>query len=272
MKVSKAIVVASVLLCGAASVAVAVGAQDRPQAIPDRVASVIPGRQAPEWVSADQVLRGGELQRGLFDPIEVSKVETMLENGRSELERYRSAPEQGSPEDACISVVSFDGSGSSGTSTHDGLAEKSTGIYLGTVITERAGLLRGVPRALLRVRVDKVLLHGASGPALKTLLVAYPDVQMHLGDICVGAEGPRHPARPEVGQEVLVFSTTRVPVTGKVILTPTDDDIFFTLPDGTTSLPVHFGELLTPSGEPVSLKYVVQATEEAIETAEHGGA
>lgn len=269
MQSLKTIVVTVVLLCSSAG---SVGAQEKPEAIPDRVVPVVPGREAPEWVSADQVLRGGHLQRDLFAPEEISTVQMMIESGRSVLERSQSAPEGERLEDSCVYVSSSDDRTQPAARTLEELAETSGGVYVGTVLAERAGLLRGAPRALLRVRIDRVLRHEASGPAPKTLLMAYPEVKMHLGNICVGAKGPRHPARPQVAQGILLFSTAKVPLTGNVILAPRDEEIFFTLPDGSTSLPAHFGELLSPTGEPVSLDFVVQAADKAIAAFENGGA
>lgn len=243
------------------------------KAIPDRVSPVIPGRQAPEWVSAHLILQDGQLQRDLFAPTEQPLVEMHLETGRTARRRYLEAPLDERPTDPCVYVASSDRKLPPADDTIPGLAQSSTGIFLGTVVAERPGLLRGIPRTLLRVKVDRTLKHELPGPQPDSLLVAYPEVKMEIDGICLAAKSPRHPERPEAGRQILLFTGSKVPLGAKpVILHPSDEEVFFQLEDGRASLPAHFGELLTPTGEPLALDFVVEQTEEALAAVEEGAA
>jgi hypothetical protein len=272
MQLLRKIVLSLALLSAAPVVGDQPAVQERPGNVPDRVSPVVPGRHAPEWVSAELIVRDGELQRELFAPEELPIVEMHLESGRQALSNYRTAPADHRPADPCVYVATSDHRVPPPARTIKDLAASSTGIYLGTVLAERPGLLRGVPRALLRVKLERVLKHEVPGPPPQTLLMAYPEVRMEVGEVCLAARSPRHPARPEVGRQILVFSAAEVPLLGNAILTPADEEIFSTLPDGRASLPVHLGDLLSPAGEPLALDFVVEATEGALDATGKGAA
>jgi len=236
------------------------------ESIPDTVPSLVPTRSAPEWVSESALVSEGTLQWDLFAPEDMRRVRLSLESGMKEKEAYLSLPpDRRLSSSPCISIVVFEHRLSVAGKTLEKLAEGSSGIYLGTIVAARPGLLRGVPRVLLRLKIERSLQHDLPEPQPESLLVAYPAAKVDVAGACIEAKSPRHPEHPEVGMRMLVFTPTRNAISRDSILTPEDEEVFFELPNGTTSLPTHFGELFLSTGT-LSLDRVIRQTEIAIAT------
>ena len=168
---------------------------------PDLLTSTNPNRQTPLWVSAAKAVTAD----GKLSPVYLD------EYARRNLERRRTADKPSVHRDSasaeprqCSGERPAEIAASSRTLAD--LSANARMIVKGTIVQRAVGFFEDYPGTILTVRVDRQLHRDTTYPSLTEYLLYYPDATFKVGETTYCIRPATHPARPKVGDRVLVYA------------------------------------------------------------------
>lgn len=230
-----------------------------PPGPPDRIESDRADRSAPVWVAADRAVdaRKQSVALDLLAPLERQLLVAEINSNR-ERRRLGLIGRQGDP---CYGAAGISAEYYVMHPEIDDLVRHSEVAFRGSVRNGGFGLYRGQPRTLYRVSVEEVFVDDGHIAPGDTVYVAFQEAEIPVGEDWLCMRGPRYPAHPLPGKEILVFSHSE-PWGQQPIFDPMDVELFFEAKDS-ISVPDHLVEKLDSSRWSDLISEVEAATAES---------
>lgn len=199
---------------------------------PDLLRSTNPNRHAPLWVAASTaVTPDGKLAREHFESYELRMLQRTREGKRPKVSSNDISPER-----SCFGESPAEIAAPSG-SLKD-LANART-IIEGEVTGRTVGFFDGRPGALLSVRVERTVQREKAFFIPAEVLVYFPEADFTVGDESYCIRPATHPARPRIGDRIVVFAYgPPVDTTGRVLYVQASMHLIFETADGRLLPPV----------------------------------
>jgi hypothetical protein len=180
---------------------------------PELLESTNRNRQTPLWVSLSKAVTSeGKLSPQYLDPYAVRD----LQRGARDYDRHVATSDASPKAAPCFGERPAELASPSNTLAE--LAGNAHLIVAGKIVQRTLGFFEDRPGALLTVRVDEQLQHDGTYPSLPEYLVYYPDATFSVGSDTYCIRPATHPARPQVGDRILVFAYGQpIDPTGRLI-------------------------------------------------------
>ena len=193
----------------------------------------------PLWVSAEEAAPGSDLRWALLPDLAQGPIRKQLEEAR----RLRLSGRQATDSDPCIlySILPhLSPRKARPPESTEALAKSRALMLLGRVTDAEQGFYRGSPATVFEVAVERYLKlpKGANAPSHVYFVYRWAAIALGEDYLCVRAK--RGEARPHLGSSVLLALEEARDLGQRWLLAPGDHEVFFTLPDGTTSTPVRY--------------------------------
>jgi len=172
-------------------------------AAPEILKSTNPNRKTPLWVSLSKAVTGeGKLSEVYLDKYALRDLQRPRRNGP------RTATADGRRDETpCFGERPAEIAAPSKTLAD--LSRNAHTIIEGRIVQRTLGFFEDRPGALLTVRVDEQLQRDDTYASLREYLVYYPDAVFDVGSAAYCIRPATHPARPRIGDRVLVFAYGR---------------------------------------------------------------
>ena len=167
---------------------------------PELLQSVNPHRQTPLWVALSKAVTSrGELSTDYLDKYALRDLHRLAKTDRG-----RVATTSDTEAHLCFGERPAEIAAPSDTLAE--LSANAQAIVKGEIVQRTLGFFEDRPAALLTVRIDRQLHGDGSFTPQKDILVYYPDAEFRVGDETYCIRPATHPARPRVGDQILVFA------------------------------------------------------------------
>jgi hypothetical protein len=208
-------------------------------AAPEILKSTNPNRQTPLWVSLSKAVTSD----GKLSPVYLDKYALRdLQRSRGTGPRAATAdgPQKGP---SCFGERPAEIAAPSKTLAD--LSGNSHMIIAGRIVQRTEGFFEDRPGALLTVRVDEQLQRDNTYAALPEYLVYYPEAAFDVGSAAYCIRPATHPARPRVGDRILVFAYgSPIDAMGRLIYGQASKHLVFQTAAGELVPPVELREEL----------------------------
>ena len=201
-------------------------AEARSSMPPDVLRSTNENRRAPLWVAASKAAAAdGALAREHFEPHELRWLRREREPNRP-----HASSNDGFHAQSCFGESPVEIAAPAGSLK---ALANAPAILEGAVIGRNVGFLAGTPGALLSIRVDVRSERENTFSVPDEVLVYYPEAEFSVGDRLYCVRPATHPARPRVGDRVVVFAYgPPVDATGRLLYVQASKHLIFETPDG----------------------------------------
>jgi hypothetical protein len=167
---------------------------------PELLQSINPNRQTPVWVALSKAVTSrGELSTDYLDQYALRDLHRV-----AKADRNRVATNSDTESRICFGERPAEIAAPSDTLAD--LSANAQTIVQGKIVQRTLGFFEDRPAALLTVRIDRQLHGDGSVTPQKEILVYYPEAEFRAGDDTYCIRPATHPARPRVGDQILVFA------------------------------------------------------------------